>query len=159
QQCLEGVWFNQPYAASRFRYGQRLAFSGKPKWYRDHWQVSSPRVQVLEGAGGDSPSILPVYPLTEDLRVEHLRPLLRQALARYAGPFREILPEALRRRRGLPEARQALHDVHFPATLPAATAARRRFVYEEFLVLQLALAVRRRELRGRQQAPPLPVTP
>jgi len=30
--CLEGIWFNQPHAAHRFRMGQRLAFSGKPKW-------------------------------------------------------------------------------------------------------------------------------
>src|SRR5262245_1340950 len=34
--CLEGAWFNQPFAAQRFRYGQRLAFSGKPKWFNDH---------------------------------------------------------------------------------------------------------------------------
>ena len=37
---VEGTWFNQTYAARRFRYGQRVAFSGKPKWYRDHWQMS-----------------------------------------------------------------------------------------------------------------------
>src|SRR5207245_8005744 len=34
-----------------------------------------------------------------------------------------------------------------------------RFVYEEFLVLQLALALRRRDLRDRQRAPCLSVTP
>jgi ATP-dependent DNA helicase RecG len=28
--ALEGVWFNQPGATGRFRYGQRVAFSGKP---------------------------------------------------------------------------------------------------------------------------------
>ncbi|HJT78694.1 MAG TPA: ATP-dependent DNA helicase RecG, partial [Gemmataceae bacterium] len=37
--------------------------------------------------------------------------------------------------------------------------ARRRFIYEEFLLLQLGLALRRRELRDRQRAPVLPVTP
>src|SRR5262249_48120684 len=36
---------------------------------------------------------------------------------------------------------------------------RRRFVYEEFLLLQLALAMRRRDLRDRQRAPVLTVTP
>jgi ATP-dependent DNA helicase RecG len=45
-----------------------------------------------------------------------------------------------------------------PESLPAAEAARRRFVYEEFLVLQIALGLRRRELRDRRQAPPLPLT-
>src|SRR2546425_1018397 len=77
--CLEGVWFNQPYAAQRFRYGQRLAFAGKPKWYRDHWQMSNPRVQGMDGSAAENtPAILPIYPLTEDLRSEKLRPLIAQ---------------------------------------------------------------------------------
>jgi ATP-dependent DNA helicase RecG len=49
--------------------------------------------------------------------------------------------------------------VHFPATLATAEKARRRFVYEQFLVLQLALALRRREIRDQQRAPALKVTP
>jgi ATP-dependent DNA helicase RecG len=158
--CLEGVWFNQPYAAQRFRYGQRLAFGGKPKWYRDHWQMSNPRVQVLDGpdaaAGG---AVLPVYPLTEDLRADQLRPLIARAVEQFARFVPENLPAELRHKRRFSDVQQALRDVHAPAMLEAARAARRRFVYEEFLVLQLALAVRRRGLRDRQQAPVLPVSP
>ena len=165
--CLEGIWFNQPYAASRFRQGQRLAFSGKPKWFRDfrrnrqHWQMSNPRVQLLDGsapvdaAGG----IVPVYPLTENLRADQLRPLLRRVLDRHAAEVADVLPETLRQQHGFPEASRALHDLHFPASLAAADAGRRRFVYEELLILQLALALRRRELRDRQRAPTLPVNP
>ena len=159
-QCLEGVWFNQPYASGRFRYGQWLTFSGKPQRYRGHWQMVSPRVQVLDAAAdGSAPGIIPAYPATEDLRQEQLRRLIQQAVERFAGHVSEIVPAELRRQRALPEVRQALHDVHCPLTLTAAQAARRRFVYEEFLVLQLALALRRRELRDRQRAPVLPVTP
>jgi ATP-dependent DNA helicase RecG len=158
--CIEGVWFNQPYAARRFRYGQRLAFSGTPKWHRDHWQMASPRVQILDGAAQpEAPGILPVYPLTEDLRADQLREVLRHAVDAYAGQVPDILPAGLRQRHGLPEVRRALHDVHFPATLEAARAARRRFAFEAFLVLQIGLALRRRELRDRQQAPRLPSTP
>src|SRR5262245_24096718 len=47
--CLEGVWFNQVYHASQHRFGQRVAFSGKPKWHRDHWQMNHPRIEILEG--------------------------------------------------------------------------------------------------------------
>ncbi|HEV3263839.1 MAG TPA: ATP-dependent DNA helicase RecG [Gemmataceae bacterium] len=159
-QCLEGVWFNQPYASRRFRYGQMLTFSGKPKRYRGHWQMVSPRVQVLgDAADGNAPGIVPVYPATEDLRQEHLRPLLRRVAETFAGHVPEGLPPELRRERCLPEVRQALHDIHSPLTLAAAQAARRRFVYEEFLVLQLAMALRRRELRDRQRAPVLRVSP
>src|SRR6516225_10030928 len=76
--CVEGIWFNQPYAARAFRYGQRLAFSSKPKWHRDHWQMTNPRVQILDGlAGEDESPIVPVYPLTEGLRADQLRTVLR----------------------------------------------------------------------------------
>jgi ATP-dependent DNA helicase RecG len=173
--CLEGVWFNQVYMAGRFRYGQHVAFSGKPKRYQGHWQMTNPRVQVLDtprrpGAAvvARSPDramvppevgILPIYPLTEDLRAEHLRPIIQRAVERFAKEVPDILPPELRRQRALPEIVQALNDLHFPQTLAEAQAARRRFIYEEFLVLQVALAVRRRELRDRLRAPILVATP
>jgi ATP-dependent DNA helicase RecG len=159
QHCVEGVWFNQPGAGGRFRYGQRVAFSGKPKWYRDHWQMSNPRVQSLDGQADGSQRVVPVYPLTEDLRADRLRALMRQAVERFSGHLPEVLPMSLRERRQLSEAARAITQIHFPDSLQEAKAGRRRFVYEEFLLLQLALGLRRRELRDRQRAPVLPVTP
>jgi ATP-dependent DNA helicase RecG len=157
--CLEGVWFNQAFAAKRFRYGQRLSFSGKPKWYRDHWQMNNPRVQILDGEAAGEPGVVPVYPLTEDLRPEQLRSLLRKALDLHASRLADVLPPSLRQQHDWPTAEQALRDLHFPLTLAAATRGRRRFVYEEFLILQLALALRRREVRDEGRAPVLAATP
>lgn len=158
-QCLEGVWFNQPYAAGRFRFGQRLAFSGKPQWRRDHWQMLNPRVRPLDVATGtEAQTLWPVYALTEGLRQDQLRPIIRRAVEQFAGHVVDILPPALRQQHGFVDVAQALHDIHIPARLAVAGAARRRFVYEDFLVLQVALALRRRELRDRQRAPALPVT-
>jgi ATP-dependent DNA helicase RecG len=183
---IEGVWFNQHHVARRYRLGQRLSFSGKPRRFRDRWQMSSPRVQVLDGSappsrgqesgvrgqdGGQAasnltpdscpltPGVVPIYPLTEDLRPEQLRPLIGRALEKYAGAVVERLPESLRLRRGWPEVGKALHALHFPPDHASAVRARQRFVYEEFLLLQLALALRRREVRDGGKAPVLPVTP
>ena len=63
---------------------QRVAVS------RDHPALfgSSPECDIVLNA----PGILPVYPLTEDLRPEHLRPLLRRALDQYAAALPDILP-------------------------------------------------------------------
>ncbi len=100
--------------------------------------------------------MVPIYPLTEDLRPEHLRSLLRKTLDRYASSLTDVLPVALRQKHDWPTCDQALRDIHFPLTMTAATRGRRRFVYEEFLILQLALALRRREVRDAgpaQQAP------
>jgi ATP-dependent DNA helicase RecG len=159
---LEGVWFNQTGMARRFRYGQRVAFSGKPRWYKDHWQMTSPRVRELDSSAGSSgaevANVVPVYPLTEDLRLEQLRPVIRRALELYAKLLPEPLPRSLREQHGWPTAERGLWDIHFPENVEAAARARRRFIYEELLILQLALGLRRREVRDRQRAPKLATT-
>jgi len=157
---LEGAWFNQPFITSHFRYGQRVAFTGRPKWYRDHWQMTNPRWQALDAsAPPQAPGIVPIYPMTEDLRPEALRKLIRLAIDRFAPQTTDIVPEWLLRERHFPSLQAAFRNVHFPATLEAARAARQRFTYEEFLVLQTALALRRRDLRDQQNAPVLTCTP
>jgi ATP-dependent DNA helicase RecG len=159
-QSLEGVWFNQPYASSQFRYGQRVAFTGKVRWFRDHWQMSMPRVQVLDVAvPAAAPGVVAIYPMTEDLRPEALRGLMRQAVDQFAGQATEVVPLRLLRERHFPGLPAAFRQVHFPATMEAGRTARRRFIYEEFLVLQAALALRRRDLRDQQGAPVMATTP
>jgi ATP-dependent DNA helicase RecG len=156
---LEGTFFNMPFAAGQFRYGQRVAFTGKPKWFRDHWQMANPKWQALDSdAPTAAPGIVPVYPMTEDLRPESLRNLIRQAVDRFAPQTVDIIPERLLRERHYPGLHAAFRSVHFPATLEAARTARQRFTYEEFLVLQAALALRRRDLRDQQGAPVLTCT-
>jgi ATP-dependent DNA helicase RecG len=160
KESLEGVWFNQPLLAGQFRYGQRVAFTGKVKWYRDHWQMATPKLQTLDSAAPlAAPGIVPIYPLTEDLRPDALRKLLRQAVDRFAPLTVDVVPDQLLRQRHYPALHAAFRNLHFPATLEAAKAARRRFVYEEFLVLQAGLALRRRDLRDQQGAPELRSSP
>jgi ATP-dependent DNA helicase RecG len=157
---LEGAWFNQPFITSQFRYGQRVSFTGKPKWYRDHWQMANPKWQALDAeTPAQTPGIVPIYPMTGELRPEALRRLMRQAVDRFAPQTVDIVPERLLRDRHYPSLQAAFRNVHFPATLEAATVARQRFTYEEFLVLQAALALRRRDLRDQQNAPVLTCTP
>ncbi|MFO0881660.1 MAG: ATP-dependent DNA helicase RecG [Gemmataceae bacterium] len=158
QSVLEAVWFNQPHAARRFRFGQRVSFSGKPRWHRDHWQMTSPRVQILDGTAPATPGIVPVYPLTEDLRPETLRQLIGKALDLHGSALIDRIPTSLREQHGWPNLVEAFRQVHFPESLEAAKLARERFVYEELLVLQVGLALRRRELRDRQRAPVLAAT-
>ena len=153
--CVEGIWFGQFFTVTKYRYGQRVAFSGKPKWYRDHWTMNHPRVEALEE--GPTAAVVPVYPLTDGLHADRLREMIRQALATHAELVTDLLPPALLPHRRLPPVKDALHQVHFPEALAQALNAKRRFIYEEFLVLQVALSVRRRELRDRRHAPPLPV--
>jgi ATP-dependent DNA helicase RecG len=156
--CVAGVWFNVMTIVNKLRYGQRVAFSGKPKWYKDHWTINHPRVQVLD-EGKDKLEVVPVYPLTEGLHPEALREAIRAALTKAADEVPENLPAPTRIKREYPPVAQALWQVHFPEELAQGVHARKRFIYEEFLILQTALAVRRRSVRDRQQAPKLVTTP
>lgn len=159
---LEAVWYNQPYMAHRFRYGQRLVVSGKPKRTpAGFWQMSHPRVQPLDNEETlplDETAILPIYPLTEGLRQEQLRRIIRHAVEQYAGAVSETLPETIRQLRRLPGIVETLRWLHCPKSLEQAKQARRRLAYEEFLVLHLALAHRRRDINAQLRAPKIVLT-
>lgn len=155
---VEGVWFNQVWIARQFRYGKKVAFSGKPKWYKDHWQMQHPRVQSLEEDKDQETKVLPVYPLTEELRADQLRMWMKQALELHAGKFDDVLPDKLLELHAFPHLADALWQVHFPQSVREGRNAKNRFIYEEFVILQVALALRRRELRDRKQAPKMPTT-
>jgi ATP-dependent DNA helicase RecG len=58
----------------------------------------------------------------------------------------ETLPAPVRAERRLVGVAQALRDIHWPPSEQARQRARRRLVFEEFFLLQLALAVKQRAL-------------
>jgi ATP-dependent DNA helicase RecG len=60
------------------------------------------------------------------------------------------LPASLRAARGLVPLHTALRDVHFPPTLSDAYAAHHRLAYDELLLLQLYMAMRRHALTREQ---------
>ena len=101
--------------------------------------------------------VVPVYPLTEGLFQRPLRSLLHRLVEAHAGETPDILPDELRRRRNLLPAAAAYRSVHFPEQLDDVEAARRRFAFEDFFVLQVGLTLRRRRQArepGRALAPP-----
>lgn len=59
----------------------------------------------------------------------------------------------------LPSIDEAIRWIHHPPDEASLAAARRRFVFQELLVMQLALAIRRRGLTTALRAPPLPPSP
>ncbi len=143
-----GLWFNQPYLAQVFKRGQRVYLYGKVvRQPKGPLAMQNPEFEIMEedeDASLHMGRIVPVYGLTEGLTQRPMRTLLHRVVERFAGEARDALPEELRRRRGLPPAAEAYGAIHFPDSLESAEAARRRFVFEDFLLLQVGLAIRRR---------------
>ena len=147
---LEVIWFNQPYLEPQFAAGGTAYLTGKVTERKGKPTMTNPEFEVVAPFDADEEAeeagvmgIVPIYPLTEGLKQFQLRRIMRNALDAYASLVDEVIPEVLRKSRGLPEIARALEDVHFPASLDARDAARRRLVYEEFLLLECAMAMRR----------------
>ncbi len=155
------LWFNQPYLAQVFKRGQRVVLHGKVAPDRNRKPVfQNPEFEIVED--GDDASlhmgrIVPIYGLTEGLTQRPMRSLQHRVVERFADAVPDALPDELRRRRDLLPAPLAYRTIHFPESLEAAEAARRRFVFEDFFLLQLGLAIRRRRegaRPGHAMAPP-----
>ena len=154
---VRGVWFNQPYMLRRFELGQRVLFSGKPKFSQRRWEFSHPHIQFLgDDEGDDTGGLLPRYGLTEGLRQHEMRRVMRNVVEDYAHVIPELLPESFRQRALVPEIKQALTQIHLPKTMEEYEGARRRLLFDDLLEFQLGLALRRRMWQKTQRAIPLP---
>ncbi|HET9597268.1 MAG TPA: ATP-dependent DNA helicase RecG, partial [Anaeromyxobacteraceae bacterium] len=149
-------WNPPPWRLSAFKPGETWLVSGKvTEGLGGRRQMSQPEVERL--TPGDSANfgrIVPFYAGPADHQHPALRKLVKRLCDELAPLAVDDLPPAVRARRGLVPAGQALREAHFPppGTSPAmatarATPAFRRLVFEELFFLQLALAQRRRGLR------------
>jgi len=141
-----------------FPVGATVAVSGLVKETPYGPAFQDPLMEVLDSPQAPVRSetigrLLPVYGLTEGLGADRLRQVVEAVLPvlrRWPDP----LPEGLRRSHGLITRSEALTQIHAPASQEQLQASRRRLVFDEFLLLQLGLAQRRRQLSQRP-APPL----
>ena len=138
--------------------GATVAVSGLVKESPYGPGFADPLLEVLEAPGAPVRSeqigrLVPVYALTEGLSGETLARAIAAVLpsaSRWADP----LPEPLRLELDLVRRGEALQGLHRPADREELQRCRRRLVFDEFLLLQLALGQRRVRLR-RSPAPPL----
>ncbi|MEQ8847449.1 ATP-dependent DNA helicase RecG [Botrimarina sp.] len=158
--ALRATWFNQLFLRDKFRVGRRVQLSGKPKKKGLRWEMTHPRITWLGDDPDDDPSnegLLPVYPLTEGVPQHAMRRLVTEAVDGYADLPDEVLAAEVRRRNALLPIADALRAIHRPADEAARDAGRRRFVFQELLTLQLALAARRRQHQFAFSAPAIEV--
>ncbi|MCS7237739.1 MAG: ATP-dependent DNA helicase RecG [Thermoguttaceae bacterium] len=155
---LRGVWFNQPYLREQFQVGQRVVFSGKPRRAGLLWEMFHPMVQRLGEEEQPQRGLLPLYSLTQGLEQWELRRIVRAALEVGLPWVEDVFPEDYRQKHALLPIQEALRFIHFPPDATSLEKARRRFVYQELLVLQLALAIRRCQQQSFRKAPVLRVT-
>ena len=141
------VWFNQPFLRKFFKEGQELVVYGKLEKY-DKLQMNHPEYEVPKDIGKsvNIGRIVPVYSLTEDVTQRYLRFLINEAFNNLVS-LKEILPTNIRARRGLVDISFSIRNIHFPVSFENLSRAYKRIVFEEFFILQLALALKKKSIK------------
>lgn len=145
---LRLTFFSAPYIKNVLQQGREYVFFGKVSGTSGTPEMINPVCEPAENAGRSTGRILPRYRLTAELSQGLVRGAVAQALDKNAEALADPLPEDTRRRMDLCHYRFAIENIHFPQNMEALALARRRLVFEELLVLQLALA---RLKAGRQR--------
>ncbi|MBQ3125144.1 MAG: ATP-dependent DNA helicase RecG [Clostridia bacterium] len=138
------VWYNNKYIKNNIKAGQKYVFFGTvTRSKQGRVQIVAP---VFEKQGNErfTGKIVPIYPLTANLSQKIVQTTMETAL-KEAGRLTEYIPEKLREKYMIAELNFSMQNIHFPADSESYNIARTRFVFEELLVLQLALRERRKE--------------
>lgn len=157
------VWFNQWYLKNTFikLLGKEIIVYGVPQYANRGIEITNPEWEEADD-GSDplsSNRIVPIYPLTDGLFQGTIRRILYRALDRYLPLIKEILPAEILDKRDLIDQTCALKNIHFPESKEAYEAARYRLVYEEFFLLQLALALRKQNFTASEPGIAFDVSP
>jgi ATP-dependent DNA helicase RecG len=153
---IECVFFNQPYLEKTFVGGVALLLTGavapNPKG-SPRLVMSGPQYEILDvedSQGEAGGRIVPIYHETHGLSSKQLRRIIQSLFEHYAHQLHEILPANLRKPLGFPTLPEALPVLHRPDQSQSiallnqqATPEHQRLAFEELLLLQLALALKR----------------
>jgi ATP-dependent DNA helicase RecG len=150
-------WFRTPgnYLEEKLKKGRVVVAASTPRRYEELMEMAHPELEILdEGEDLDSLSfgrIVPVYSLPPGFSQKSFRNLVSQALEKALGLVSDTAPAVLMAAHKFPDTRAALESLHFPADdVDIAQLEQLRSIfhqslyYQEFFVLELALALSRK---------------
>ena len=132
------TWYNQGYLKNRFIPMKFYRFFGKVSRKGNRLEMNSPVFDEIEQTKNTG-KIIPIYPLTYELKQSTLRRIIENGLAEVDGKLEETLPEYLLKENNLLDINTAINRIHFPIDFSDYNKSRDRLVFEELLTTQLAL--------------------
>jgi ATP-dependent DNA helicase RecG len=136
---ITATWYNQKYLSHTFSIGETYVFYGKISIKYGKKEILNPIFEKNNSSGKYTQKIVPVYSLTSSLTQKVFQSIVGNCLALVTGSIKEYLPHWIRKKYNLAEINYSLKNIHFPTSYKSFMEARRRFVFEEFLFLQLGL--------------------
>src|SRR5688572_681572 len=154
-------WFHGGYLqqARLFSAGRRVVLFGRVDLdsYDSKLVFFNPEFELLDEEDTDSSSldvgrIVPVYEEMGGLTSRQLRRIIAAALADLAQPVDDPVPKSILVEHGFPDLATSLQHIHFPVSEDSVDALNqrtspfhRRLIFEEFFLLELVFALRRKQ--------------
>lgn len=143
---LKVIWFRMPFLRTTLGKGGALTLRGRVLRKRDGLVMEHPEIYYPAAKYEEKKdSMQPVYTLTAGLTNNAVIKAVRKALE-YASGRMDILPQSLTGKYHFMPYETAIKKMHFPENKAEFSEARKRFVFEEFLVFTLSL----RKLKDRE---------
>jgi len=138
------VCFNQPYLKDTLPPGTRIFVYGRFEAGKKGLETTNfsyekfvPGEDELLHTG----RIVPIYRVTPGLTVRTIRKLIRQTLNTHLKYVPEVLSKTIMREYALEGVQDAIQQIHFPSRMEDVSNAHRRLAFDEFLLLEVALAL------------------
>lgn len=142
-----GVWYNQPFISKVFSPGQEVVLYGEVE-AAGRLQITHPAFEIITGESKEESleigRIVPFYPLTEKLTHRDVRKTAHRAIKSCLSFIEDPLPTRIRARRQLVDIKFAVENIHFPHSFDNLSKAHRRLIFEEFYMLQVVMAMKRK---------------
>ncbi len=148
---IYAMWFNQPFVKKFFKVGQKIILYGRVDRY-DVLVINQPEYEIIDDDqdGEDSAHIgriVPIYSLTKDVTQRFIRSLTKRIVEDYSRFLNDALGARLIAKNRLVDIKFAISNIHFPATDENLKRAYQRIVFEEFFILQCAIALKRKDIK------------
>jgi ATP-dependent DNA helicase RecG len=142
---LVAIWFNQPFMKRYFKKGQEIILYGRVEKYK-RLQMNAPEFEFVSEKEGclHIGRIVPIYSLTAKLNQRYLRTIVSKAIQNFCSFIPDMLPYSLREKLGLLPLTLAIRYIHFPPDFTVKEKAYRRLVFDEFFMLQIILALKKK---------------
>jgi ATP-dependent DNA helicase RecG len=165
--CL--VCYNRPFMKNQLAVGNDYLIYGDFEFKYGEIQSNAfdfePVPAAPDGVGRIAPEqallgrILPIYPLTKNLRMAKLRTLVRQALDAYLPVIEDEIPQSIRERYHLLAKARALNAIHFPESMKELEKAKKTIMYEELFYLEVMVGKRAQAKRSVMRPAQMEITP
>ena len=129
--------FNQNYLKNTLFEGKEYAFYGKVEGTVLRYEINSPEIVPVEKMFSIS-GIRPVYPLVKGITNNYMISLINKFVNDKLC-FTEIFSEDFLKKYSLEGINKAILDIHFPNSYLDVEKARKRHIFEELYLLELAL--------------------